>query len=86
MRSLGVPNREVFESWLAAERECLKKLSTELLEETLQMEYYQKLVNLHDHECAVLCSCSLINSLIGCQRTLGGGDGPRYRHAARQAL
>lgn len=86
MRSLGVPNRDVFKSWLAAERECLKKLSTEPLEETLQMEYYQKLVNLYDHECAVLFPCSLRSSLRGFQRTLGGGDGPRYIHAARRAL
>ncbi|KAJ6522106.1 hypothetical protein DFH09DRAFT_1251024 [Mycena vulgaris] len=50
MRTLGVATRDVFETWLAREKECLQTLSREPLEETLQMEYYQKLVNLADHD------------------------------------
>lgn len=47
MVQLHVKDRAVFEMWmwLAAERCFL-----EPLKETLQMEYYQKLVNLADHE------------------------------------
>jgi hypothetical protein len=50
MATLGVENRETMEGWLREEQEHLKKLSKEPLEETLQMEYYQKLVNFRDAE------------------------------------
>lgn len=36
----------VFDSWLNEEREYLKSLRKEPPIETLQMEYYQKLINL----------------------------------------
>ncbi|KAJ6447960.1 hypothetical protein C8R45DRAFT_1115598 [Mycena sanguinolenta] len=48
MRRLGVESRTEFEEWLGKEKAHLRTLSKELLEETLQMEYYQKLVNLAD--------------------------------------
>ncbi|KAJ7719756.1 hypothetical protein B0H14DRAFT_3098579 [Mycena olivaceomarginata] len=50
MASLGVETRSVFETWLEKEKTYLNSLTKEPAEETLQMEYYQKLVNLHDHE------------------------------------
>ncbi|KAJ7603186.1 hypothetical protein FB45DRAFT_962888 [Roridomyces roridus] len=50
MASLDVADRSEFEAWLVEERECLKNLSREPPEETLKMEYYQKLVNLREHE------------------------------------
>ncbi|KAJ7918168.1 hypothetical protein B0H13DRAFT_2231314 [Mycena leptocephala] len=50
MAAMGVESRSVFETWLESEKEYLKSLSKEPEEETLQMEYYQKLVNLQDHE------------------------------------
>ncbi|KAJ7325791.1 hypothetical protein DFH08DRAFT_1027754 [Mycena albidolilacea] len=40
----------VFEEWLRLEKACLDGLSTEPLEETLKIEYYQKLVNLDKAE------------------------------------
>ncbi|KAJ7138739.1 hypothetical protein C8R43DRAFT_1089295 [Mycena crocata] len=43
MLSLGVADRSVFETWLAEEREFLLSLSKEPAQETMQMEYYQKL-------------------------------------------
>lgn len=43
---LGIESKDTFASWLAAEKACLEGLATEPLEETLAMEYYQKLVNL----------------------------------------
>ncbi|KAJ7233544.1 hypothetical protein C8J57DRAFT_1577441 [Mycena rebaudengoi] len=46
MRQLGIDSGETFAGWLAAEMDCLRNLSKEPLEETLAMEYYQKLVNL----------------------------------------
>lgn len=46
MRILGIESEDTFASWLAAEKACLEGLATEPLEETLAMEYYQKLVNL----------------------------------------
>ncbi|KAJ7803082.1 hypothetical protein B0H14DRAFT_3778815 [Mycena olivaceomarginata] len=50
MASLGVETRSVFETWLEKEKMYLNSLTKEPAQETLQMEYYQKLVNLHDHE------------------------------------
>ncbi|KAJ7260849.1 hypothetical protein B0H12DRAFT_1013808 [Mycena haematopus] len=46
MRDLHVESRDEFEEWLAKEKAHLRTLSKEPLEETLEMEYYQKLVNL----------------------------------------
>lgn len=46
MKDQGVVDFETFKCWLAEEKEYLCGLSREPLEETLQMEYYQKLVNL----------------------------------------
>ncbi|KAJ6512716.1 hypothetical protein C8R45DRAFT_1049873 [Mycena sanguinolenta] len=43
MRNLCVESRTEFEEWLEKEKAHLRTLSRELLEETLQMEYYQKL-------------------------------------------
>jgi hypothetical protein len=51
MRSLNVELRDVFETWLAKEKQYLRSLSKEPVEETLEMEYYQKLVNWQEHEC-----------------------------------
>jgi hypothetical protein len=51
MAMMGVESRSVFETWLEKEKEFLDSLSKEPEEETLQMEYYQKLVNLRDQEC-----------------------------------
>jgi len=46
MKDLGISDVGVFEAWLQEEREYLQGLKKELAEETLQMEYYQRLVNL----------------------------------------
>ncbi|KAJ7018839.1 hypothetical protein C8F04DRAFT_1214492 [Mycena alexandri] len=50
MASLGVETRSVFETWLQKEKVYLASLKKEPAHETLQMEYYQKLVNLRDHQ------------------------------------
>jgi hypothetical protein len=46
MEDLGIADVGVFDGWLAEEREYLLGLKREPEIETLQMEYYQKLVNL----------------------------------------
>lgn len=46
MRELGIEDESVFDAWLAEERAYLTSLSQEPTNETLQMEYWQKLVNL----------------------------------------
>lgn len=44
--SLGIQNPDTtFQAWISAEREYLKGLTKEPVEETMQMEYYQGLVN-----------------------------------------
>jgi hypothetical protein len=50
MQELGVHSRDEFEAWQAKEKAHLRTLSKEPAEETLEMEYYQKLVNLQDAE------------------------------------
>ncbi|KAJ7629333.1 hypothetical protein B0H17DRAFT_1218229 [Mycena rosella] len=47
---LGVVDRGVFETWLAKEKAFLRTLSKEPPQETLETEYYQKLLNLLDYE------------------------------------
>ena len=46
MQELGLTSTTTFDDWLAEECAYLKALTKEPLVETLQMEYYQKLVNL----------------------------------------
>ncbi|KAJ7799758.1 hypothetical protein B0H14DRAFT_3092767 [Mycena olivaceomarginata] len=46
MRQLGVTSKQEFVRWRAAEKAALEGLLHEPPEETLSMEYYQKLVNL----------------------------------------
>ncbi|KAF8054767.1 hypothetical protein FPV67DRAFT_1681827 [Lyophyllum atratum] len=45
MHDQDIPDPAIFPQWLEEERTYLKALSKEPLEETLEMEYYQKLVN-----------------------------------------
>ncbi|KAG0701438.1 hypothetical protein DFH29DRAFT_982689 [Suillus ampliporus] len=46
MQDIGVSDKSIFEDWLEEEREYLHGLRSEPHQETLQMEYWQKLVNL----------------------------------------
>jgi PIN domain nuclease of toxin-antitoxin system len=46
MKDLGISDVSVFEIWIEEERTYLQGLKKEPAEETLQMDYYQKLVNL----------------------------------------
>ncbi|KAJ7310670.1 hypothetical protein DFH08DRAFT_918254 [Mycena albidolilacea] len=50
MRDLGVQSHDEFETWRTKEKVHLRSLSKEPEQETLEMEYYQKLVNLMDTE------------------------------------
>jgi hypothetical protein len=50
MDDLGVSDIKVFEEWLEEEKAYLLGLQKEPLEETLQMEYWQKLLNLQGSE------------------------------------
>lgn len=57
MRELGVNTRLDFGQWLEKEKAHLRTLSKEPMRETLEMEYYQKLMNLNDIEYApFICS------------------------------
>ncbi|KAJ6476159.1 hypothetical protein C8R45DRAFT_1054631 [Mycena sanguinolenta] len=50
MQELGVESRDEFGRWRAMEKAHLRTLSKEPEEETLEMEYLQKLINLRDAE------------------------------------
>ncbi|KAG6808231.1 hypothetical protein H0H92_004952 [Tricholoma furcatifolium] len=45
MEDQGIPSTDVFHQWLEEERAYLAALAQEPIEETLEIEYYQKLVN-----------------------------------------
>ncbi|KAG6875054.1 hypothetical protein C0992_005362, partial [Termitomyces sp. T32_za158] len=53
MKDHGVAGFDTFKQWLSEEKKYLEGLSREPLEETLQMEYYQKLVNLEASQSAL---------------------------------
>jgi hypothetical protein len=42
MCALNVPTRNVFDTWLEKEKQFLRLLTKEPLQETQEMEYYQK--------------------------------------------
>jgi hypothetical protein len=46
MKDLGISDTLVFEGWIVEERTYLQGLKSEPAEETLQMDYCQRLVNL----------------------------------------
>lgn len=50
MSEQGIKDASVFKTWLQEEQDYLKGLSTEPIEEMLQIDYYQKLVNLKNCE------------------------------------
>ena len=54
MRDQNITNTGVFDGWLAEEHLYLLNLQQEPLQETLVMEYWQKLVNLGASESVVL--------------------------------
>lgn len=47
MAEQGIESEATFNSWLAEEKAYLLSLSKEPIQETLEMEYYQRLVNLN---------------------------------------
>ncbi|PPR03885.1 hypothetical protein CVT24_008145 [Panaeolus cyanescens] len=53
MEANGISGPEVFEVWKKEEHEYLTNLSKEPMEETLNMAYYQKLVNFYDSQRAL---------------------------------
>ncbi|KAJ3734941.1 hypothetical protein DFJ43DRAFT_1130337 [Lentinula guzmanii] len=50
MSDLGIPSVDTFNQWLKEEKDYLSGLKKEPAEETVQMEYYKKLVKLEDAE------------------------------------
>ena len=50
LASLGATDADIVKTWLQEEEEYLHGLSKEPLEETLEIEYYKMLTNLHASE------------------------------------
>jgi hypothetical protein len=50
MEELGVGSGSTFEGWLVEEKAYLQSLASEPVEDTLQMEYCQKLIELNKIE------------------------------------
>jgi hypothetical protein len=70
MKDLGILDVGVFETWLQEEREYLQGLKKEPVEETLQMEYYQRLVNLWASEWMPAVLHILMNVNLFCRSDL----------------
>ena len=69
MYDLGLSDPKVFEKWREEERVYLEGLSKEPITETLEMEYYQKLMNLRASE-SVFKFC---NTPVVCELTICAG-------------
>lgn len=50
LTNVGAADGVIVESWLCEEEAYLRGLSKELLEETLEMEYYKMVTNVHRSE------------------------------------
>lgn len=65
MHDLSIADETVFDMWLEEEKAYLLALSKEPLIETMEMEYYQKLVNLRDSRCVYrIVTCQLLTRLL----------------------
>ncbi|KAJ3740656.1 hypothetical protein DFH05DRAFT_1537544 [Lentinula detonsa] len=56
MSDLGIPSVDTFNQWLEEEKDYLSGLKKEPAEETVQMEYYKKLVKLEDAESKLIAA------------------------------
>ncbi|KAJ3745615.1 hypothetical protein DFH05DRAFT_1610652 [Lentinula detonsa] len=56
MSDLGIPSVDTFNQWLKEEKDYLSGLKKEPAEETVQMEYYKKLVKLEDAELKLIAA------------------------------
>ncbi|KAF8209728.1 hypothetical protein K438DRAFT_1959963 [Mycena galopus ATCC 62051] len=79
MKSLGVTAREEFAAWLGKEKQYLRTLTKEPIQETMEMECYQKLVNYRDNEDRV----GSIQNVCWMQFVPAAGDAA-YAEAAKQ--
>jgi hypothetical protein len=70
MHDQNITNVSVFQEWLAKEKAYLEGLSREPLEESLAMEYWQKLVNLGASEYVFLSQAWVLALIIFSRRRL----------------
>ncbi|KAF6751976.1 hypothetical protein DFP72DRAFT_1033987 [Ephemerocybe angulata] len=83
MESRGIPSTETFHKWLQDEREYLEGLKNEPLEETMRMDYYQKLVELRTYEEAM---STVLGTFIGYDPSKPGrAKGRKSPEAQRRA-
>ncbi|KIK05402.1 hypothetical protein K443DRAFT_3888 [Laccaria amethystina LaAM-08-1] len=85
MQDQGIADTSVFKNWLAEEKAYLEHLSREPLEESLAMEYWQKLVNLGASERRLAAAVNAWEVLtpitIGNTRDLTQSQETERRHA-----
>ena len=60
MAEQGIETEATFNSWLAEEKTYLLSLSKEPIQETLEMEYYQRLVNLNASQYVVISTMMVV--------------------------
>ena len=77
MLDLTISDEKVFKDWLEEEKGYLQGLRAELQEETLPMEYWQKLVNLQGSEYIVFTNKSVIIQYLIIQYLNALQEGPR---------
>ncbi|KAI0052976.1 hypothetical protein FA95DRAFT_1601333 [Auriscalpium vulgare] len=85
MKQLGIVDRGVFDTWLSQERAYLEGLKSEPTEDTLEMEYYQSLVHMHDSEAKLLEARAAWATIT--PQTIGmSGSSLKTETARRQAI
>ncbi|KAF8339461.1 hypothetical protein F5887DRAFT_889178 [Amanita rubescens] len=62
MQAQGISDTSVFTDWLEEERQYLEQLKQEPAQDTLEMEYYQRLVALYDYDSLETQQSLFINS------------------------
>jgi hypothetical protein len=60
MAEQGIESEATFNSWLAEEKTYLLSLTKEPIQETLEMEYYQRLVNLNASQYVVISTMTVV--------------------------
>jgi hypothetical protein len=60
MAEQGIESEATFNIWLAEEKTYLLSLSKEPIQETLEMEYYQRLVNLNASQYVVISTMTVV--------------------------
>ncbi|KAJ3740353.1 hypothetical protein DFH05DRAFT_1537398 [Lentinula detonsa] len=85
MSDLGIPSVDTFDQWLKEEKDYLSELKKEPADETVQMDYYKKLVKLEDAEHLIAATREWVSYTPGnISQAFGRADQTRRIETQRQ--